>query len=261
MAADSDCVSAGISFILRVRNEEAYLRENLASLKGITVPHEIIIVLHMCTDSSEDIANEALASGQPIRIFKHDVPVSRAGYETLVTPHDHPNSFVTFLKYACSKRRYTWLFRWDGDFSASTELVAYLNTELPLHDTEPCRVVIPCKLGDISNEESYLTNAYCGAGKYCFWEVMLYPPATKQVRIPHPIHSIPIQVLKTYWRLPPWFIGVDKELEDKYAVLVQAFGPEPHGLARASNPECDAIFRAILAKQADLATRGIHVHR
>lgn len=258
MAAISERASAGISFIMRIRNEEAYLRENLASLKGITVPHEIIVVLHMCTDSSEDIANEALASGQPVRIFKYDVPVSRAGYETLVTPHDHPNSFVTLFNFACSKRRYTWLFKWDGDFCASPELVAYLNTELPLHDTQPWRIVIPCKLGDISNEVSYLTNAYGGTGKYCFWEVMLYPRNTKMVRIPHAIQSIPIHVLKTYWRLPPWFIGVDSDLENKYADLVEAFGPEPQGLARASNPECNDVLRAILSKQQDLEKRGIY---
>ncbi len=250
----------GVSFILRARNEEAYLQQNLESLLGLTIPHEIVVILHLCDDGSERIAEEARLAGQPIRIFKYDTPVSRAGYETLVTPNSHPNSFVNFCRFSFSKRLYTWVFKWDGDFMATPELIEYLNNDFPLHDKEPCSINIPCKLGDAYNNEYYLTNAYCDIGKYCFWEVMLYPHVTKKVQITQAIHSIPVSTVKPYWRSPPWFIGVDKELEDKYVYLVYKFGAEPRGLARASNPECDSFFHSIIANSKDLEMHGIHVH-
>ena len=76
----------GISFILRARNEEAYLTQSLTSLLSLTIPHEIVIILHKCTDQSKDIALDAQAKGGQIRIYETDHSLSKAGYETLATP-------------------------------------------------------------------------------------------------------------------------------------------------------------------------------
>ena len=50
----------GISFIIKVRNEETTLEQCIRSLFPLTVPHEIIVILHCCTDRSKEIA-ETLA--------------------------------------------------------------------------------------------------------------------------------------------------------------------------------------------------------
>ena len=56
--------------------------------------------------------------------------------------------------------------------------------------------------------------------------------------------------LKDYWLEPPWFETEETDearvVAARVAALVAEFGPEPNGAARASNPECDALIRAIV---------------
>jgi hypothetical protein len=251
-------LAPGISFIVRTRNEESYLAACLASLRDVTVPHEIIVVLHLCTDGSRSIAEAAAAAGQPVRVHAHDKPVSRAGYEMLVTPVSHEASMAAYNTAAFDKRAYKWAFRWDADFVATSELLYFLNNTLQLDADAPMAYAIPCHLSDtVINCERYLTNVRQPFGKYMFWEVALYPPDTKVERLPCGIHSLPPTVLKEYWSAAPWFLGVDSELTERYNALVNLCGPEPVGLARASNPECTPYIRLMEAKEQELAAIGI----
>ena len=117
----------GISFIVRARNEEATLEACLRSLKGLTIPYEIVLVLHMTTDNSRQIAKRLVEEGMPICIFHYDEPLSRAGYENLATDMESQHSMRTFSKWSFEKAMCPWKFRWDADFIASPELIAKLN--------------------------------------------------------------------------------------------------------------------------------------
>ena len=249
----------GVSFIVRARNEEAYLAACLESLRGVTIPHEILVTLHLCTDGSRAIAEAAAASGQPVRVYSYDVPISRAGYETLVTPVGHASSMAAYSNACYGRRAYNWAFRWDADFVASVELIDFLNTALPLAHEEPLSYSIPCHLSEtVQNREKYLSNVRTPHGKYMFWEVGLYPVGSAVEHLSCVIYSIPPTVLKEYWRAPPWFAGgVDAELETRYARLVEICGPEPVGMARASNPECHPLIQQVVAKETELADAGI----
>jgi glycosyltransferase involved in cell wall biosynthesis len=86
----------GISFIIRARNEEATLEESIRSLLEVTVPKEIIVILHLCTDSSQAIATRLASENSCIRVYTYDVEISRAGYETLATDTNSPHSLMTY---------------------------------------------------------------------------------------------------------------------------------------------------------------------
>ena len=109
-------MSSGISFIVRVRNEEKTLEESILSLFNLTIPHEINIILHCCTDNSENIARKLSKQNNNINIFIYDKKLSRAGYETLATDSTSAHSIVKYTNYCFSTGKYSWKFKWDADF-------------------------------------------------------------------------------------------------------------------------------------------------
>jgi len=251
---------AGISFVIRVHNEEGNLSKSLQSLAGVVVPHEIVVVLHRCTDGSRAEAEAAMAAGQPVRIVTWEHPVSRAGLETLATPVNHPRSLPCYYNMCFGHaRRFLWKFKWDADFVASEALLEWLNFGLPLHSSDPVRYSIPCMLGEDGpvNQEEYLYNCLQGFGKYMFWEIPCFSIPSRVVRIAHPIHSQPPSLLKEYWHRAPWFVGVDDALEANYAIVQEELGKDIPGMARASHPACDPFMHNAHRKVDALAARGI----
>jgi hypothetical protein len=247
----------GISFVIRNRNEEKFLGLTLQCLKLITVPHEILVINHLCTDTSKAVAEKARDEGQPIRIFEYDHPISRAGYETFITPPEHPGSFVKYTTWCFSKATKNWIFKWDVDFIASPELITFLNTELKLDERSPIRYHIPCEMtSQITNSENYLYNCLAGFKKYIFWEVPMFYGNAQMLHISHKIHTIPPTVLKPYWMAPPWFIGKDADLTEKYKKLVEICGPEPIGAARGSNKECEISWANVHRHRSTLEALG-----
>lgn len=118
---------SGISFIVRIRDEEDVLYDSISSLKALTIPHEIILILHLCIDSSPQIA-EKLANENPnIRVIFYNHEVSKAGYETLATDADSDHSFVKYSNWCFNLKKYPWVFKWDADFLSSEGLIKFLN--------------------------------------------------------------------------------------------------------------------------------------
>ena len=107
---------AGISFIVRIRNEEKVLARSIRSLVSLTIPHEIILILHQCTDKSPEIAATLATENPHVRILTYNHTVSRAGYETLATDASSDHSFVRYSNWCREQARHPWMFRWDADF-------------------------------------------------------------------------------------------------------------------------------------------------
>ena len=248
----------GISFVLRIRNEEAYLQNSINSLKNITVPHEIIAILHKCTDRSKEILQDAQAAGQPIRIFETNQNLSRAGYETLATPATNPESLVHFYTWCFSKALYTWSFKWDADFVASNELVDFLNTGLVLDEEKPVKYTIPCKMTDaIVNTENYLFNCLVGYTKHIFWEIPAFKDGAEERPLRAMIHTIPPTILKSYWLEPAWFLGTGSIVEANYKKIIDLCGTEPYGASRASCNLCNYTWSQIMKNKTSLEEQGI----
>jgi glycosyltransferase involved in cell wall biosynthesis len=256
----------GLSFVIRARNEAEALFDNFVSLRGVKVPHEIVLILHRCTDESKQVAEAWIDRGLPIRVIEDETPISRAGYETLVTPVTHPNSLPEFYNRSFNHARYQWLLKWDADFVATEYFLDFINNKLDISLQAPTTYRLQCELGkDAICREDYMFNAWVWYGKYYFWEYCRQREPRETITIFEPcILSCSPKVIKTYWHEKPWFLQPDTHdavLADKYAKLCEILGPEPPGLARTNNPDFDAYWARLLAMTPTLEQYGIFASR
>lgn len=243
-------MTAGISFICRVaKGDDTTLTQSIASMRGLTIPHELVVLSAVTED----------AGG----VYQYDGEISRAGYETLITPASSPHSLPSFLQWCIRQGIYTWSFRWDADFIASPELIEFLNSR-GWNDDTPTRIRFP---QSSDNNEPVLFNAGHEYVKHIFWEVnrsIFHPNVREEISSATIRHASAIADIKSYWREPPWFARLDTpeaaELRRKYNVLVDLLGPEPIGLARAGNPICDEYEYTVRANEHLLADHGINLY-
>ena len=254
----------GISFIVRVRNEQATLEQSLRSLKPLTIPHEIIVILHMCTDGSEAIARRLQSEGLPIQIHKYGTPVSRAGFETLVTDASSFHSMVYYSKWCFSRTdTFAWKFRWDADFIAPPSLIEYLNHVSWGPMPRPMRIHF---MTDPVNRigEYYLSTGPFVFKKFLFWEFYEIDGPRDEINAPEHVsiqHASTIEHKKSYWDEPSWFLTDDSSearyVLDKYRKLTSICGAEVIGHARCANPVSADIERTVYAFQPVLESCGI----
>jgi len=236
--------TCGISFIVRVRNEEKNLEQCIRSLFTLTMPHEINIILNSCTDRSEEIAKKLAEENKNINIFTYTKKLSRAGYETLATDIDSEHSFINFSNFCFKTGTYPWSFRWDADFIASTELINFLNSKEWIY--EKAYYLITYKSNNLSSLEIYLSCATICYVKHLFWETICYLDAATRYTLDNSIyinHNSELSEVKPYWTEEPWYLTEDSDearvVKNRIEQLTAEFGKEPVGMARALNPECD----------------------
>jgi glycosyltransferase involved in cell wall biosynthesis len=245
-------VGNGVSFIVRIRNEEATLERSVRSLSGITFPHEIVLILHLCTDGSAQIADRLASENPNIRIMTYDMEISRPGYEMLSTDADSKHSLVTYYNWWIRQAKYTWVFKWDADFVASPELINFMNSLL--WEQKNMNISIVAKNSTTKNRENYLCGGPRIYTKHVFWEDSRFSPGAEFWHFTDEMcihHESELKDLKAYWKEPAWYLTEDSDearlVKSRMERLTADFGPEPVGLARASNPECDPIFKMIVS--------------
>jgi hypothetical protein len=237
-------MNTGISFIVRVRNEEKILESSICSLFDLTIPYEINIFLHCCTDDSENIARKLALENTNIKIFIYSNKVSRAGYETLATDSDSEHSFVTYFNYCFKQSTKIWSFKWDADFIASPALINFLNSKEWIYNNTNYKITY--KSSNNSSSEIYLSCCCIGYKKYLFWEVIYYNKDATTITLDSSIYINHVSILsdvKSYWYEQPWYLTEDSEeaktVKMRIKKLERDYGKEPIGMARALNPECD----------------------
>uniref|UniRef100_A0A6C0HS90 Glycosyltransferase 2-like domain-containing protein n=1 Tax=viral metagenome TaxID=1070528 RepID=A0A6C0HS90_9ZZZZ len=239
-------MNEGISFIVRIRDEESTLYDSINSLSLLTIPHEIILILHLCTDSSQEIAEKLVKENANVKLLFYDKDVSRAGYETLATDADSPNSFVTYINWSFSQGKYPWLFKWDADFIPSSTLIDFLNKNT--WEKKNINYLITCKNNEMIGQEMYLLGTLNTYVKYIFWEVPTMHSCEKIFldRNIYIEHVSKLATMKKYWTRIPWFESENSEeatlVKNRINQLNNDFGIEPMGLARCCNKECDSFF-------------------
>ena len=246
-----------ISFVVRAHNEEASLRESITSLFPIELPIEVVVILHRCTDGSKEIALACQAEAPArhrVKIVEYEVPVSRAGLETLVTPEGSRHSIMSYYDWAFSQASAAWRFKWDADFVTTPGLVAWIDgRDWALQDSRAMNV--PHRSPDgVVGREPYLHNCLRHFVKADFWEVPMFPGNFVLEEVPDDaafVHASRLSEVKTYWHGAPWFFDGNvaetysaeaAELRDAYVRAVAVVGPEPVGVARSDNPECHAYL-------------------
>lgn len=240
--------------MLRARDEEETIEESIRSLKGLIVPHEIVVILHLCTDNTKAIVEKLAAEeGSQIRIFEYEHDISRAGYENLATDVSSVHSLAYYYTWCKNLCRCPWVFKWDADFIASPQLIEFLNAQ-DWSAGPPKYYRIAARNEEHVNAELYCCRGVMNYGKYLFWEVPSYLPG-EIVELNHDIHiyhKSTIDNLKAYWRAAPWFAEGDEPeavtVRSRVARLIADYGPEPVGMARARNPACDAVNLALVTR-------------
>jgi hypothetical protein len=244
-------MTEGISFLCRIRDEERTIEQSLQSIYNLNFPHEIVCILHRCSDRSEEIVRRISETKKNIKIYHYDDEISRPGYETLATDANSKHSYVEYMNWCLSKCSLPWVFKWDADFIASPTLFDFLNTETWSPKNITYRIA--AKNTTHSNWETYLICNSLPFKKHVFWEVRLYPRSNELITLPEDvciIHDSELTDVKTYWNNKPWYDI--EETEEAYTVkeriqkLENEFGKEPLAMARASNPVCNKIYRQVI---------------
>jgi hypothetical protein len=235
----------GISFLVKVHNEETTLEASVRSLFGLLITYEIIIILHLCTDASRAIVTQLYREAPHlIRIYTYNETVARPGYETLVTDATSLHSLPTYYNWALQHRRYLWTAKWDADFVAPASLRTYLNSADIWH--LPNQLIwLPARAASHDEYHPYFSSCLSRYMKQVFYEVPMFeiqPPT--HVRHTPPVyiqHLSPITLLKPYWHQPAWFTQEETAeaslASERYARLVAEFGAPPLGMGRSGDTE------------------------
>ena len=245
----------GISFMVRVRDEESTLEESIRSLFNLTINYEIAIILHLCTDRSSDIANALAAENSNVKVFVYNTEISRPGFETLATDANSEHSLITYYKWCKSKLTYSWVFKWDADFLPNENLLAFLNANnwvpeqkhyyIDCISTETGKVVV--------NKECYLIGDLLTYAKYIFWEVPIF--CTKnRIDLDNTIyitHLSKVENIKSFWHISPWYLKENTDeamiIRDRIERLEKDYGSEILGGARSffKDEKQSKIFQSI----------------
>lgn len=261
----------GISFIVRIRDEEETLEKSIRSLFSLTIPHEILLILHLCKDKSKEIAEKLASENRNVKVIEYNVPISRAGYETLCTDKASPHSIMTYYTWCYNQARCCWRFKWDADFIATPELIQYINWcgwGNPGHAHE---LFLDAVSPDSTNTERYLVCEKLTFDKHYFWEQISSETSVKRlwpgVGI---IHDSTLSNKKKYWEHVPWFLDYSYlkdhpehlnealTVSKRYIKVIEICGPEPNGQARASNPECKDVQYKVIQNMEALEKHGIN---
>jgi len=239
----------GISFIVRIRNEESTLEKSIRSLFLLTIQYEIILILHRCTDKSLEISKRLASENSNIRYITYDYEISRAGYENLATDVTSKHSLATYYNYCFSQGTMAWKFKWDADFIATPKFISRLNSN---EWKEENAIYYIMAKNSSQNWEGYLLGCLESYTKFIFWEIPVYTNNSIKYEFEsdeYIEHDSELSTMKSYWNEIPWYKTEDsdeaRQVADRIEKLNAEFGIEPIGMARASNSISDIPFLSI----------------
>jgi hypothetical protein len=248
----------GISFIVKSCNEIT-LSESIDSLKNITVPHEIILIIHHCmgfNQTSLDEANYLASLNDNIQVYQYNYLISRPGYETLATDIDSNHSLITFYNYGVGIAKYKWIAKWDADFIMTLEFNQWIN-EANIWSNDNQVILMDAKNEQISETHTYFSSSLAYYAKHTFFEIpmQIIVPATHVVHnlvnsTYYIYHKSNFNELKPYWFQKPWYLTENSTeadiVKNRIERLNNDFGPEPLGLTRSGSKEMGKIGQKMI---------------
>jgi hypothetical protein len=218
----------GLSFLVRVHNEETTIEASLRSLFNLAVVYEILVFLNSCTDRSGWIASRLADENPRVRLFEYNASLSRFGIETLATDAESVHSFVRFSNWGLDQAQYLWKVRWDADFFLNDPLRAYLEERKGegLWARSDALLLLPA-VGLDGNSETgnYFASCLDHYRKDVLWETPAFrfqPDRILRLEAPPGInitHLSRVSDLKPYWFEPGWYTeGEEGESEEALQV-------------------------------------------
>lgn len=266
------CQMEGITFLVRVHNEEETLAHSIQSLFALLISYEILLLLNACTDRSVEIARGLAAANPhiPIRILMYNHTLSRPGYETLATDYHSVHSSTTFLNWGLAWAKYKWIAKWDADFIMTPRLLERIHAEgaKGLWKQEGRIVRFGARGLDGGVEMGdYMSSCIDHYRKDVFWET----PAFRiggglrgvKVRLEWTDtmveHASRVDRIKSYWSAPGWYVqegAADTQeaalVRERLLALERDFGMQPMGLGRSGTTDAAAAvaMKIVRAKPA-----------
>lgn len=103
----------GISAIMRVQNEEAYLEA--AVLSALRLADEVVCVDNFSSDKTLTIAKTLAAKDHRIRVYEYPFMCFESGPEHSGQPPNSIRSRSYFYNWCMSLANFSHLWKWDGD--------------------------------------------------------------------------------------------------------------------------------------------------
>lgn len=121
----------GISAILRIKNEEEFIKPCILSI--INFFDEITIGLNDCTDNTPYIVKKLALSHSKIKVFKYNFKLNHIGGGHNSIPYNSVHDCSYFYNWLMSKTTYSHICKWDGDMVALPRLYS-LKREIMNYD-------------------------------------------------------------------------------------------------------------------------------
>jgi len=246
-----------VSFMVRCRNEEKTLLRALSTLEHLLdfgVGYEVVVILHKCTDRSQEIADDyARTAPVRVRVVEYDLDVSRAGLETFVTDDSHECSLISFNNWCLAQTWAPFVWKWDSDFELNPDVAEEVATVLTHqeYDNTPLTVQIPTRFVDGTEAacEPWLSSAITNYTKYIFWEVPQFLPGSRLITLNHWFlhNDTPRANPKSYWDSQPWFAshssGLGYVFKKRFAALKNLTSDcVPDDMARCCSSRISSSF-------------------
>ena len=248
---------AGISFIIRARDEERTVEEAIMSVRlglGISFPYEIVLVNNCSSDRTQKIGEHLQKEGTLASLVHYPFQLAKPGLENYVTSVDSVHSIVWFYQFCWQQARFKYIFKWDADFVMTRGLADRLKT-LWNEEFDTCRVPA-VDFDGVANCEPYLFNTLKlpVVHRHQYWETTsLLIKGGQAISLDGTgaviEHASQLKTMKPYYRLPPWWEGSDSPVASVAKREYEEFSLMlPIGIqlfTRASDPACDTLCRSV----------------
>lgn len=108
----------GLSFMLRVKNEEDFIKQSIMSIKDMA--DEIIVVLNNSTDRTLEILKSLDVK---MKIYQYPFDLHPTGPDHLSIEENSLHSLAYYYNFALSKTTKSHVCKWDGDTIALSSLL------------------------------------------------------------------------------------------------------------------------------------------
>lgn len=134
----------GLSAMLRVRNEEEFIRKCIESIADVF--DEIVVIDNGSTDATYDILQEMSERAEffdSLKLHQYPFSIARCGPDHAATNEFSLSSLAYYYNWCLSKCKYSLVVKWDADMYCPDVTRAQLHDTLSLIARKQVFVLLP----------------------------------------------------------------------------------------------------------------------